>query len=236
MTTAAARLTRYVLGGLGDVFLTAGLGLLLFVGWQLWWTDVVANRAQHADVVALARAFESDPPPGSATATADAPPLGKAFAILRVPRFGSDYARPILEGTTRDILTAGVGHYEGTAEPGAVGNFAVAGHRTTYGRPFHDIDALRPGDRVVVETRTAFHVYAVRRHTIVSPDEVDVVAPVPERPGARPTRRWLTMTACHPRYSAAQRYVVFAELVTSYPRAEGLPAGLLAEPATPPGR
>ena len=231
---AARRLARWVLGTLGDMFLTAGLGLLLFVGWQLWWTDVTANRAQHADVVRLDREFGADPAPGSAPAAADAdaPALGKGFAILRIPRFGADYARPVLEGTARDILTKGVGHYQGTAAPGAVGNVAIAGHRTTYGRPFHDIDTLRTGDRIVVETRTAFHVYAVQRHTIVTPDDVDVVAPIPEHPGARPTQRWLTMTACHPKYSAAQRYVVFAELVRSYPRAEGLPAGVLELPSS----
>lgn len=231
---AARRLARWVLGMLGDVFLTTGLGLLLFVGWQLWWTDVTANRAQDQAVVRLDRDFGADPAPGSTTATTDpdAPALGKGFAILRIPRFGADYARPLLEGTGRDILMKGVGHYQGTAAPGAMGNFAIAGHRTTYGRPFHDIDTLRTGDRIVVETRTAFHVYAVQRHTIVTPDDVDVVAPVPEHPGARPTQRWLTMTACHPKYSAAQRYVVFAELVRSYPRAEGLPAGVLQLPSS----
>ena len=66
-----------------------------------------------------------------------------AFAIVRIPRFGADYARPVIEGTGRDVLALGVGHYVGTAGPGEVGNFALAGHRTTYGRPFHDIDRLR---------------------------------------------------------------------------------------------
>jgi sortase A len=229
---AARRLARWAVGLLGDAFLTAGVGLLLFVGWQLWWTDVTATRAQHADVVVLDREFGAAATSGPSTSRTDpgAPRLGKGFAILRIPRFGSDYARPLLEGTTHDILMAGVGHYQGTAAPGTVGNFAIAGHRTTYGRPFHDIDTLRPGDRIVVETRATFHVYAVKRHTNVSPAEGDVVAPVPEHPGARPTQRWLTMTACHPKYSAAQRYVVFAELVASYPRGEGLPEGILAPP------
>ncbi len=231
--TVVRGLARWVVGLLGDMLLTSGLGLLLFVGWQLWWTDVTANRAQHAGVVTLDRQFAAAPASGPTTAAADpgAQALGQGFAIVRIPRFGSGYARPLLEGTTRDILMKGVGHYQGTAAPGAVGNVAIAGHRTTYGRPFHDIDTLRPGDRIVIETRTAFHVYAVRRHAIVSPSDVAVVAPVPEHPGVRPTQRWLTMTACHPKYSAAQRYVVFAELVASYARGEGLPAGTLTPPA-----
>ena len=95
-------------------------------------------------------------------------PFGEAFAIMRIPRFGADFARPVLEGTDHDTLTKGVGHYPGTAMPGLVGNFAVAGHRTTYGRPFHNIDLLQKGDVIVVETKTSYVVYAVDRHVIVT--------------------------------------------------------------------
>ena len=220
---------RWSLGLVGDLLVTAGALLLLFVAWQLWWTDVTANRVQGDTVHALTRDFGT----GRSTPASETPksvPFGKAFAILRIPRLGADYARPVLEGTSLDILQEGVGHYTGTAGPGAVGNFAVAGHRTTYGRPFHDIDRLRPGDKIVVETAQAYSVYVVRRHEIVDPTAVRVIAPVPDKPGAKPTGRWMTMTACHPKYSAAQRYVVFAELDRTYPRAKGLPVGTLAAP------
>jgi sortase A len=222
---------RWTLGIVGDLLVTAGLLLLLFVGWQLWWTDVTANRTQDATVSTLTRDFAGTPGPTSPTSEQPkAVPFGKAFAIVRIPRLGADYARPLLQGTSRDVLEDGIGHYDGTAGPGAIGNFAVAGHRTTYGRPFHDIDKLRTGDVVVVETKTAYSVYAVKRHEIVAPTDVQVIAPVPDKPGAKPTERWMTMTACHPKYSAAQRYVVFAELVKTYPRGDGLPAGTLAVP------
>ena len=226
------RALRWSLGIAGDLFVTAGVLLLLFVGWQLWWTDVTANREQDAAVQSLTRDFAATPPSSTPPASEKPAPVafGQAFAVVRIPRFGPGYARPVLEGTSHDILQKGLGHYVGTAAPGQVGNFAVAGHRTTYGRPLHDIDTLRTGDLVVVETRTAYHVYAVKRHRIVLPTEVDVVAPVPEEPGATPTQRWLTLTACHPKYSAARRYVVFAQLVKSYPRGAGLPAGTLAAP------
>ncbi|MDR6863256.1 class E sortase [Phycicoccus sp. 3266] len=220
---------RWSLGLVGDLLVTAGALLLLFVAWQLWWTDVTANRVQGDTVHALTRDFGT----GRSTPASETPravPFGEAFAILRIPRLGADYARPVLEGTSLDILQEGVGHYTGTAGPGAVGNFAVAGHRTTYGRPFHDIDRLRPGDKIVVETAQAYSVYVVRRHEIVDPTAVRVIAPVPDKPGAKPTGRWMTMTACHPKYSAAQRYVVFAELDRTYPRAKGLPVGTLAAP------
>jgi sortase A len=225
-----------VLGVLGDVLVTLGVLLLLFVVWQLWWTDVTANGVQRQTVQSLSREFTggggragSPSDPGTGAGSAPVVP-GEAFAIVRIPRLGADYARPVLEGTDRDTLQRGLGHYRGTALPGAVGNFAVAGHRTTYGRPFHDIDRLEPGDTIVVETRTGYSVYAVRRHEIVTPDDVAVIAPVPDHPGARPTGSWMTLTACHPKYSAARRYIVLAELVHTYPYAQGPPAGALSAP------
>jgi sortase A len=232
------RAVRWSLGLIGDLCLTVGALLLLFVVWQLWWTDVTAGRAQAATVHELSRDFAaSDPAPGPSTprpttapATVPEPAVGKAFAVLRVPRFGADWVRPVIEGTGHDVLQRGVGHYRGTAMPGAVGNFAIAGHRTTWGRPFHDIDRLRAGDLVVVETRSAYSVYAVRSHLVVDPTDVQVITPVPNRPGARATSGWLTMTACHPKYSAAHRYVVFAQLVHTYTHGAGLPPGTLTAP------
>jgi sortase A len=227
------RALRWVIGGLGDILVTAGLVLLLFVAWQLWWTDVEANRDQGGTVQALSRDFSRSDPTAPVTAPNEKPEpvkFGEAFAIVRIPRLGADYARPLLEGTGYDVLKKGLGHYQGTAAPGAMGNLAIAGHRTTYGRPLHDIDTLRKGDKVVVETRTGYSVYAVDRHEIVLPTQVEVIAPVPDKPGAKPNGAWLTLTACHPKYSAAERYVVFAKLVRTYPRAQGLPSGTLDVP------
>lgn len=237
------RVVRAVVGGLGELLITAGLFVLAFVVWQLWWTDVESNRAQAATISTLERSFGPAPkvaPQGKAPRPQPATPAnaqptdpwsnGRAFAILRIPRLGADYARPILQGTDHDTLTQGLGHYPGTAGPGQIGNFAMAGHRTTYGRPLHEIDRLRPGDKVIVETRESYSVYAVAGHEIVSPTQVAVVAPVPNQPGVTPTEAWLTMTACHPAYSAAQRYVVHAKFEGTYPRSSGLPVADLAVP------
>ena len=235
MRGATISAPRRLIGAFGEVLITLGLLLLLFVSWQLWWTDVTANRDQAVTVQALERGFGAPPHGGvadkGALATLTRVPFGEAFAILRIPRFGAGFTRPMLEGTDHDTLTKGLGHYEGTAMPGRVGNFAVAGHRTTYGRPLHNIDLLRSGDVIVVETKASYVVYAVARHVIVTPDHVEVIAPVPQRPGAQPTTAWMTMTACHPKYSASQRYVVFARLVRVIPRADGLPASIMAVPA-----
>jgi sortase A len=214
---------RSATGVLGELLVTAGMIVGLFVVWELWWTDVSANREQAAIVQSLDRMF-AHPVTGEHPQDVR---FGQAFAILRIPRLGFDFARPVLEGTSHDILTRGVGHYPGTALPGALGNMAIAGHRTTYGRPFHDIDTLQPGDRIIVETQTAYTVYTVVRHVIVPPTQVSVVAPVPQHPGRRPTERWLTLTSCHPKYSARQRYVVFAKFQGTYPHDRGLPPGTL---------
>ena len=213
---------RRLVGWLGELLITAGVLVLLFVAWQLWWTDATANREQARLVQALTDDFRSGAD-GTGTVGADAfPDLGEdeAFAIIRIPRFGADYARPVIEGVGRPVLALGVGHYEDSADPGAIGNFAVAGHRTTYGRPFHDIDELRDGDRVIVETEPTVYVYEVTGHEIVRPWQTEVIAPVPDEPGATPRDAMITMTSCHPKYSATQRYVTHGELVETVPRDE----------------
>ncbi len=227
---------RSVFRGLGELLITVGLLLLLFVGWQLWWTDVQANREQAGITAELQKSWGDDSrqAPVSANQVDQAePPVpaqpaeGEPFAIIRIPRFGADYQpRPIIEGTSLDLLARGVGHYEGTALPGQVGNFALAGHRVTYGKPFNLIAELKPGDPIIVETTDTWYIYRMRSSLIVTPDRVDVVAPVPEQPGAEPTERLLTMTACHPMYSARQRYIVHAALDRWQPKSAGEPVEL----------
>ncbi|KQX62167.1 hypothetical protein ASD06_14860 [Angustibacter sp. Root456] len=210
---------------------TLGVVVLLFLVWQLWWTDITASRVQDQLTHQLQSSWQPSPRTGSTptavpTKPVDDPPLkltdGKAFALIHVPRFGQNYVRPIIQGVELPVLDRGVGHYPDSADPGAVGNFAVAGHRVTYGKPFNQIAELRTGDPIVVETATAWFVYHVQRHEIVTPDRVDVVAPVPEQPKATPTKRMMTMTACHPMFSARERYVVFSELESRIPKTAGV--------------
>ncbi len=111
--------------------------------------------------------------------------------------------------------------------PGQIGNFAVAGHRVTYGKPFNEIATIRPGDAIVVETATTWYVYRAVRHVIVTPDHIEVVDPVPQHPGQTPTQAWMTMTACNPEFSARQRYVEFSRLVQVLPKSAGkIPSAL----------
>lgn len=242
------RVLRAVVQGLGELFITLGLVLLLFVAWQLWWTDVESGRTQQATTRSLERTWTKQlqtSPPTTSPPTTSPPttrpptqpaakvPLGRAFALIRVPRFGKDYVRPILQGTKLSVLDEGVGHYGSSAWPGEVGNFALAGHRVTYAKPFNQIADLRRDDPIVIETSTTWYVYRVVRHVIVTPDRVDVVAPVPEKPGAVPTMRMMTMTACHPKFSARQRYVVFSRLAQTIPKAGGAVPDVLTVAAKP---
>ena len=216
------RVVRGVAGLLGELLVTLGVVLLLFVGWQLWWTDVVSD-ADAAQVVDTLQA-DFDIPEWVQPKHVK---IGDAFAIVRIPRFGAKYARPLYEGTTTDVLQRGIGHYVDTALPGEVGNMAMAGHRTTYGKPFNKIAELKKSDVVLVETKETWYVYRVSGHEIVAPTQVSVLLPVPDEPDAEPTRAVLTMTSCHPEFSARERYVVHATLAASYPHAQGVPADVL---------
>ncbi len=233
-------------GVVGELLITAGVLLGLFVVWQLWWTDVVAARAQ-ADVVRELDWVQAVPDAGTGAAPEPSPdpepedprrhdpaPVlpepahATTFATLLVPRWGPDYLALVSQGTSRrDVLDVlGVGHYEGTAMPGGLGNFAVAGHRVTYGKPFNRIEELQVGDPLVVQTEAAWYVYRVTGAEVVAPRDVDVILPVPRQPSATPTTAMMTLTTCHPMYSARERYVVHAELDYWMDVADGVPEEL----------
>ena len=215
--------------GLGEVLITAGVLVAMFVLWQLWWTDVVAGRDTDRAAAALARAWDDGSTDRAAGPDDVVVRAGEPVALLRIPRFGADWRRPVVEGTSAGDLRKGVGHYPGTALPGQVGNMAVAGHRTTYGHPFRELESLVPGDLVLVETAHRVATYRVLVRAVVAPTDVDVVAADPDhpdRPAAAATRALLTLTTCHPEFSARQRLVVRAELVSvsakpTAPRGEG---------------
>ena len=202
---------------------------------QVWLNDIVVGGQQENQAVEQSKTWERGeavapapvdrPDPGDPIIMASAPQDDVQFANLIIPRFGDGWTRPILGGiAVNGALADGIGHYPDTALPGEIGNFALAGHRTTFGRPLHDIDRLADGDLVVVETAATVHVYEVASREIVFPSDVEVIAPVPSDAGAAPTAAVLTLTSCHPKFSATQRFVVHANLVESVPRAEWDPS------------
>jgi len=234
------------IGAVGELLLTAGVFVFLYLGWSLFVDDAIAGASQTNQAIAQSQSWQAEyaagpvvvdvPKSSSSTGTTAAPAFSgspsnaQIFATLVVPRFGADWSRPIAEGVgTTDVLnTIGLGHYPGTSMPGAVGNFAIAGHRTTYGSPFHEIQNLNVGDSIYVETADGWYRYVFRAHEYVPPTGIEVLAGVPNDTGASPTDRVLTMTSCNPLYSAAERYVAYAVYDSWTPRSAGPPAEIAA--------
>jgi sortase A len=193
---------------------TVGLVILLFVYWLLYWTDVIQHRTQHALVTQLHNEW-SDP-----SYTIDSTPIGHGIGVLRIPRFGSEYHEVIVQGVSVTDLEKGPGHITTTADPGARGNFVVSGHRTTYGHPFNQLDTLKGGDVVVVETKTSWLTYQVDTLRVVLPTAYDVTQPVPPESGFSKPGHYITFTTCTPKYSASHRLIMFGELVHTDPRTD----------------
>jgi sortase A len=206
------------------MLVTVGLLILLFVGYQLWGTGIFTARAQH-DLARRFNAMRANPalqtttttssPSRSSTTTtppATAPPVvqvvteGDPIGRIRIPRISVDLI--IVQGTARADLAKGPGHYPASPMPGQLGNAAIAGHRTTHGKPFYRLNQLAPGDDVVIDTLYGHFTYRVVRKLIVAPSDVSVVGPTRDAE--------LTLTTCNPRYSARQRLVVRARLVAKH--------------------
>ncbi len=146
---------------------------------------------------------------------------------MRIPAFGKKYVVPVQQGTSDEVLAEGFGHFRGTAQPGQVGNFAIAGHRVTHGEPLRDMPSLRPGDRVVVETRTTTFTYRLDtdpNDLVVDLDNVWVLDPVPHNPrgGVQPAQRrgqrLITLTTCAELFHTDDRMIAFGHLVKSVRR------------------
>jgi sortase A len=205
-----------LLGGFGRLLIWVGAIVLLFVAYQLWGTNIAEARAQDdlesefEDRLATTTTTTSTTRPRSRTTTttttapdpAPPPDDGSAVARMVIPRIGVD--KIVVEGVGRRDLEKGPGHYPGTPLPGQPGNAAIAGHRTTYGAPFNRIDELVAGDEILVTTLQGSFTYEVIGHEIVAPSAVEVVD---DQGDDR-----LTITSCHPKYSARERIVLTAEL------------------------
>lgn len=198
--------------GLGCVIVALGLTGLGGLAWQLWGTGVITAGAQQDAAQQMV-----------GPSTAEGP--GDATFRIRIPALGVDQV--VFEGVDDAALAKGPGRYPRTALPGEPGNVGVAGHRVTHGGPFGRLDELAPCDEIVLEGRTRTWTYrvlpvddqanpcglpaGVPGIQIVAPERDDVLRPVGDR-------RLLTLTTCHPKYSARQRLIVHAELVATASR------------------
>ncbi|RUQ98045.1 class E sortase [Labedella endophytica] len=227
------------LGVFGELSITAGALIFLFLFWQLWFNDIVVRAEQNSAAESLSESFIEAAQEGPATEPTEpadpaAPPIGQTagdaerFGVLTIPRFGDDYQAEIAGGITRarTLNTIGIGHYLTTQAPGEVGNFAVAGHRTTYGKPLNQIANLRVGDAIVVQTAEGWYTYRFRTLEYVTPSAADVLNPVPQADGVEATDRLITLTSCSPMYSAAERIIAYGVFESFTPITDPAPASL----------
>jgi sortase A len=227
-TNASTDRLRRAVGVVGELMITAGVVVALFAVYTLVWTGVETSSAQdalEAEFEALGESVPQAPREGASEQT-DADPQteplpGDAYARLRIPRLGEDWQWIVVEGVDLATLTRGPGHYPDSADPGEIGNTAIAGHRATYGEPFAYLDRLVAGDEIVVERGGMEYRYTVTESFVTVPADVDVLAPVPGQPGAQPARSAITLTTCHPRWGSTERLVVHGTLADSTPVERG---------------
>lgn len=213
--------------------MTAGLVILIDAGITVAWQEPLSafysqlrQSAASGELDSTKEDFLADPAVERALRRADAAEAeeraraladifeedlepGQAIGRIRIPSIGGDYV--VVEGTDEADLQRGPGRYDYTALPGQGRTIAIAGHRTTYGAPFRDIDEIAEGDSITLELPYGDFAYRVTGYEIVEPTDVGIVDDTGEER--------LVLTACHPLYSAAQRYAVFAELERVEPAA-----------------
>ncbi|MEW2525516.1 class E sortase [Streptomyces sp. NPDC047071] len=224
---------RVLVRTVSELCVTVGTLIVLFVVYVLFWTGVKADRAMDDQVDRLQDRWSQEPVATGAGALDASPPKppayedGEAFAVMYIPRFGFTWNKPVLQGTATDTLKKGLGHYARTARLGQRGNFAVAGHRRTYGDPFKDFPALRPGDAVVLTDGTTWFTYRIDKKPYKTlPSDIGVVDPVPRGSGYRAPGRYLTLTTCEPEWGHSHRLIAWAHLDATQPVEAGKPEAL----------
>ncbi|MGW8454794.1 class E sortase [Streptomyces niveus] len=210
----------------GEIFISLGVLMLLFVTYQLWWTNIQADLYAGKEKDKIQQGWAEGRQPGAFEP-------GQGFAIMHIPKL--DVVVPIAEGIDKaKVLDRGmVGHYaEGrlkTAMPSdKQGNFAVAGHRNTHGEPFRYINRLKPGDKIIVETQDAYFTYdmaSILPQT--APSNTGVIGPVPPGSGFTEPGRYITLTTCTPEFTSTYRMIVWGKMVEERPRDKGKPDALV---------
>ena len=210
-------MVRRLLRGTGWTFIGMGSFVLYFLVYQLVGTNAVTSRGQSDLRSELQREWTATP----VTPTRDPRKVtpkpvarGKALAVLDIPKIQLDN-KIVVEGVGRDELRKGPGHVPSTVLPGQDGTFGISGHRTTYGAPFYRLNELTKGDTITIISKEAIYTYTVTRTAIVRPTDTQVLDNV-EGPDGKP-KATITLTTCHPRYSARQRLIVCGDLSSPSP-------------------
>ncbi|MFM9368910.1 class E sortase [Streptomyces sp. Da 82-17] len=248
---------RVLVRTFSELCLTVGTLIVLFVAYVLFWTGVKADGAMDRQIDRLQSEWARGSVPagepgaeaggvgeaeesaeegldgGAGAGVEEGPPSppayqdGKPFAVMYIPRFGSTWNKPVLEGTKTETLKRGLGHYDSTAQLGQRGNFSVAGHRRTYGDPFKDFPKLRAGDPVVLTDGSTWFTYRITAKPLKTlPTDIGVIDPVPRKSGFDGPGRYLTLTTCEPEWGHSHRLIVWAHLDATQPVEEGKPEAL----------
>jgi sortase A len=215
---------RGVVRGFGELLFTAGVLMLFFAVYEIYGKQMETDREQDQLAQGLEEQWEAQAAQGP-----DSEPLpGAANSRMYIPDLDLDWV--VVNGVTQEDIRYSPGHYGDddvsggdAADPGGLGNYAVAGHRTP--GIFWDLDLLENGDVIVLEDRENFYTYEVVDEVTVTPDQVEVVDPDPFDPENNddPQRRLLTLTTCAPKLNNTHRLIIHAELTETRPKEEGMP-------------
>lgn len=220
-----------------------GLAVFGYMAWQPWYTKTIIAKEQAAEAAKLTSGWTPRPnlphnnsEGGTATVpVAEVHGNGEVFGVLYVPAFGPNWANKVASGEhMMSILndrSTGVAHYPDTNIPGQKGNFVLAAHRSG-GRatPFHDLDFLRIGDNIYLETPDGWYTYEFRDFEYVLPNEVDILNPYPHLEGTPGEDSILTFTSCNPKYYGInERMIAYSTFKSFTPRSDGPPADMIRE-------
>ena len=229
------------LGVIGELLITLGVIVLLFLAWQVWINNAILVREQQIATSELEQEWSvgRDPEQRPAEEEKDFGPApaftgvaqNVTFATIFIPRLGDESTRAIINST--DLPTAldkgYYGRYEQTQWPGQPGNFALAVHRTGNGSPFANSTEFRAGDKIYVQTETGYYTYVFRNYEYVLPTAVDVLQPIPGTNAAiNPQQSIITITTCNPLLGDAERLIIYGVLESWRPLDAGPPLEMRA--------
>lgn len=224
-------------GVLGELLITVGVLVLLYVAWQMWVGDWILGAQGQNQSRELTDGWANkpvvDPPNVELTAPEDPyntvtmpppemgqPGSGEDFGAIYIPRLFGDASFTVAGGTQtwESLDLQKVGHYNDTGMPGMPGNFAIAGHRGSHGAPFMNLPELKVDDAIVVETDAGWYTYRYRNMEYVEPSAIDVLDPTPRNAAAGVTGSYITMTTCSPRYGFSERLIAYGTFESFTPR------------------
>lgn len=202
---------------LGEVLLTMAALAALYLIYSYSFTNQISeiSKAQLTEAFVVASESQSTKPQSITSDSNDeqSTPSVNAFGLVYIPALKSDvWEEPLVRGIDRESLFLGIAHYPTTEGPGEVGNFAIAGHRSSHGQPFARFENLRKGDSVFIRTKDSVFEYRLIRDQIVGPEDVWVLNDVPTD-DFKIGSSLITLTTCHPFWSSEQRWVWWGELV-----------------------